>query len=43
MLEVGGDLDLLQEPLGPQDGRQLLAQHLQDHLAAMLQVLGEEG
>ena len=41
MLEVGGGLDLGQEPLGADDRGQLGAQHLDRHLAVVLEVLGE--
>ncbi len=41
MLQVGGDLDLGQEPVAPDDGRELRMQDLDGHLAAVLQVLGE--
>ena len=39
--EAGGDLDLAQEPLGPEHGRQLRVQHLDGHLAAMLDIVRE--
>jgi hypothetical protein len=39
VLQVGGDGDLAQEPLGRR--RQLRAHHLERHLAVVLQVLGE--
>ena len=41
MLQVGGGLDLAQEPLGADDGGQLGPQHLERHLAVVLQVLGQ--
>ena len=41
MLQVGGDLDLLEEPLRADDRGQLGAQHLERHLAAVLEILGE--
>ena len=41
MLEPGGDLDLAGEPVGAERGGQLGAQHLDRHLAVVLQVLGE--
>ena len=42
MLQPGGDLDLAEEPLGPERGGELGAEHLHGHLAVVLQVLGEE-
>ena len=39
MLEVGGELDLGQEPLGADHGGELRAQHLERDLAVVLQVL----
>jgi hypothetical protein len=42
MLQVGGDLDLGQEALGPDHGRQLGLEHLQRHLALVLHVLRQE-
>ncbi len=41
MLEPGGDLDLAEEPLGPERGGQLGPQHLHRDLAVVLDVLGE--
>ncbi len=43
MLQIGGDLDLLQEPLGAEHGRQLRPQHLDRHLAvvAVAQIVGK--
>ncbi len=41
MLEPGRDLDLLSEPIGAEGGRQVGAQHLDRHLAVVLEVLGE--
>ena len=41
MLEVGGGLDLGQEPLGAEDGAELGAQDLQRHLAVVAHVLRE--
>ena len=41
MLEVGGDLDFLEEPLGTEDSSQLGSEDLHRHLAMMLQILGE--
>ncbi len=41
MLEIGRGSDLLDESLGPEDGRQLGPQHLHRHLPMVLQVLGE--
>ena len=39
MLEVGGGLDLTEEPLGADDRGQFGPQHLEGHLAVVLQVL----
>ncbi len=41
MCEIGGRLDLLDEPLSAQHGCQLGPQHLHGHLAVVFQVLGE--
>ena len=41
MLQVGGDLDLGQEPLAAEHGGELGVQHLDGDLAAVPQVLGE--
>ena len=41
VLEVGGELDLGQEPLGADHGRELRAQQLERDLAVVLQVLRE--
>ncbi len=41
MLEVGGGLDLLHEPLGAKDRREFGPQYLDRHLALVLEVLGE--
>ena len=41
MLEVGGGLDLDQEPLGPDHGGELGPQDLEGDLAIVLEVLGE--
>ena len=41
VLEVGGELDLGQEPLGADHGGELGAQQLERHLAVVLEVLGE--
>ena len=41
VLEVGGGLDLAQEPLGADDRGQLGPQHLDRDLAVVLEVLGE--
>ncbi len=41
MLQVGGDLDLFEEPLGAEDGCEFGPQHFHRHLAVVLQVLGE--
>ena len=41
MLEVGGELDLGQEPLGPDHRRQLGAEHLERHPPVVADVLGQ--
>jgi hypothetical protein len=41
MLQVGRDLDLLQEPVGPDHGCQLRQQYLQRHVAVVLQIAGQ--
>ncbi len=41
MLEVGGDFDLFQEPLGTEDGGELGPEDLEGDLAVMFEVLGE--
>ena len=41
MLEIGGELDLGEEPLGADHGGQLGAQQLERDLAVVLQVLGQ--
>src|SRR6059036_2544586 len=41
MLQLCGDVDLATEPLDPQRGCELRAQHLDGYLAVMPQVLGE--
>ena len=41
MLEVGGRLDLAQEPLGADDRGEFGPQHLDCHLAVVLEVLGQ--
>ena len=41
MLQPGGDLDLLHEPIGAEGGGEVGAQHLDGHLAVMLEILGE--
>jgi hypothetical protein len=41
VLQVGGDLDLVQEPLGAEDGRKLRVENLDGDLAIVLQVVGE--
>ncbi len=41
MLQAGGDLDFTEEPFTAQRGGQLRPQHLERHLAAVPQVLGE--
>ena len=41
VLEVGGGLDLGQEPLGAEDGGQLGTEHLERHLAVVAHVVGE--
>ena len=40
MLEVGGELDFLEEPVRAQGRGQLRPEHLDRHPAAVLQVLG---
>ena len=42
MLQASGDLDLAQEAVGAERGRQLLVQQLDRDGPVMLQVLGEE-
>jgi len=42
MLEASDDLDLLQEPLGTECGRQLWMQDLESDLPVVLEVLCEE-
>ena len=42
VLELGRDLDLAQEPVGPEGGGELRVQDLDRDLAAVLQVLGQE-
>ena len=42
MLEGGGDLDLAEEPLAAEGGRQLGLEQLDGDAPAVLQVLGEE-
>ena len=42
VLEVGGDLDLAQEPVGPDRSGQLRPEDLDGDLAAVPEVLGEE-
>ena len=39
--ELGGDLDLPDEPLSPQARSQLRAQHLDGDFAGMLQIMGQ--
>ncbi len=41
VLQVGGDLDLVQEPLGPDHRGQLGPQHLERDLAVVLHVVGQ--
>ena len=41
MLEVGGGLDLLQEPLGADERRELGAEHFDRDVALVANVLGE--
>ena len=41
MLQVGGGLDLAEEPLGADHGGELGPQHLDRDLAVVLEVLGE--
>ncbi len=41
MLEVGGDLDLGEEPVAADDGTQFGVEDLDGDLAGVLQVLGE--
>ena len=41
MLQVSGDLDLLEEPLGAQHGGEFGPQHLHRHLAVVFQVFGK--
>ncbi|MCZ6917880.1 MAG: hypothetical protein O7I93_13975 [Gemmatimonadetes bacterium] len=41
MLEIRGDLDLVQERLGTDDGSEFRTQHLHRHLPAVFEILGE--
>ena len=41
MLQVGGDLDLREEPLGAEHGAELRLEHLDRDLAIVLEVVGE--
>ena len=41
MVQVRGDLDLLQEPLGSEGGRKLRPKDLHRDLPLVLQILGE--
>src|SRR5207249_1664475 len=41
MMQAGGDLDLTEEALGTQGGRQLETEYFHGHLAVVLQILGE--
>jgi hypothetical protein len=41
MIEPGDDLDLAIEPLRPEHGAELRSEHLDRHLAAMLQIVGQ--
>ncbi len=38
---MGGDLDLVEKPLGAEGGGELRAKHLDRHLTMVLHVLGE--
>ena len=42
MLEPGGELDLALEPLGAERGCHLRVQHLEGHLALVLEIAGEK-
>src|SRR6185312_7169382 len=42
MLQACGGGDLLHKPLGPEDRRELGLQHLDRHVALVLEILGEE-
>ena len=41
VLEVGGDLDLLEEPLGTDDGGEFRSQHLEGDLALVAEVVSQ--
>jgi hypothetical protein len=41
MLEVGGGADLLEEPVGSDDGGEVGPQHLERDLAVVPEVLGQ--
>ena len=41
VLEIGGRLDFLHEPLGPEDGGELRPRDLHRDLAVVLQIVGE--
>ena len=41
MVEPGGDLDLGQEAIGAQDGAELGPEHLERHLALVLEIVGQ--
>ena len=41
VIQLGGNLDLAEKPVGPDGGRQLGPEHLHRDLAAVLQVVGE--
>ena len=41
MIQLRRDLDLAQKPLGPEQRRQIGAEHLDRHLAVVLHVVGE--
>ena len=41
MAESRGDADLIQEPVGAEDGGEFGAQHLERHVAVVLEVAGE--
>ena len=41
VVQLGGDLDFSQEPVRPDGGRQLGSEHLDGHLPAVLEIVGE--
>ena len=41
MLQLGDDVDLAREPIGPHRGGELRAEDLESDLAAVLEVMGE--